>query len=718
MRRHFLGGNLLLTKFLKISFLLLLLSTVFSANASYPFVFGGVNDKNPNIGVDIDSNSDNPECMAIGGNGFLYVGGDFIGDNINFSANFNVATSLVTSALNDTNSAYTDDGFIAAYNANTQLQWVVALQGAGTDKVSAITADDTGNTYVTGSFRSTHNSDMTVNRISTMGVVTPLGDYSTADNWTKAYIMKLSQTGALLWFKVLDGNAPNSDSKGQTIAIDKNQNVYVGGEFANVIDFDPSANETVISSAQNGLNDPEDPPGSDAFVMKLTGNGDFVWVKTLGGENNGDEVNQIVVDSANNVLYIGGTLSSDDGGVNMNGSVNTLEFTSTGAADGSGTDSGDDFSFVQKLDATNGNIIWSKAFLADAIDDESESSISSIAVNLGDGSVFVAGSFDSNIDFNPDPNTTNTSQSQGSNDDLFFVKLDTNGVYKWHGTLGNANTAEDTDEGIDAIHFGNNKLYISGDYNGAVQVGSGTAANIAVWANNIPASNGDQDALLLQLNPTDGSFIWARNFGGTAYDTGDSFAQDSSNNVYFAGQFKNTIDLDPSVEVLNKTTQEGNGINGRDAFVVKLSENGGLITNNSQPPIAQAQALWNYVQQGQWSMIDGSASYDLNGETLTFSWRQVKGPRLTMLDSEQNELTFIAPFVTDIVEIVIELVVKNGAYNSQPVLVTFNVGPGAAQEVGTVEIVDSSDGSSLSFIGIFLLMFMAIRRNITSNRKA
>ena len=174
-----------LLKFLKLSVVLMVLTTAFTANASFPFVFGGVNDKDPGVGKNIDSNSDNPHAMTIGGNDILYIGGDFLGENINFSANFSMNSSLVTSTLEDGDLEYSDDGFIAAYKANTELQWIVAVQGHGTDLVSAVTSDDSGNVYATGRFRNTIAGDMNLNRISTTGVVTPLGTYPTGNDQTK-----------------------------------------------------------------------------------------------------------------------------------------------------------------------------------------------------------------------------------------------------------------------------------------------------------------------------------------------------------------------------------------------------------------------------------------------------------------------------------------------------------------------------------------------------
>lgn len=703
--------NFRIPKFSKAVLTLVLLVSTFSASASYPFVFGGVNDDDPTLGLNIDSNSDNPETMAVGGNGYLYIGGDFLGADINFSANFTNNNSLVSSTIETQVNEYTDDAFIAAYKANTELQWVVSLQSADNSRVYAVTADDSGNVYATGYFNSTVQGSMQLNRISSNGVVTQLGSFSTTANHEMAFILKLSPSGSLTWFKILDGSGADSESAGRAIAIDDAENVYVGGEFRDEIDFDPNANSTLISS-----NDGEDDDNSDAFVIKLSNSGSLLWVKTLGGENSGDQINDMAIDSANNALYIGGTLSSDSDGVNLDGDINTLEFDSespAGATDNSGTESDYDFGFVQKIQTTDGNLVWSRVFLADDCVEDSNSSVSTITLNLADNSVFVAGNFDNLIDFDPSFTANRTNGSSGD-EDLFFVKLDASGNYLWHGVLGNQ--AGNTDEGIDAIHFGNDKLYISGDYSGVSIVGSGTAAGISTWANNIPASNGDQDALLLQLNASDGSFVWARNFGGTDYDTGDSFAQDSDNNVYFAGQFKNTIDLDPSVSVLNATTKDGIGSGGRDAFVVKLSESGGLITAVSNPPVAIANAIFNYVQQNQWGKVEGADSYDLNGESLNFTWRQVEGPQLTIL-TDDEELTFVAPFVDELVRITVELVVSNATFKSQPIEVSFFVGPDSKAEFDLADIAEKSDGGALGYAVMFLLLLVAMRRGVKASTR-
>lgn len=65
----------------------LFLGSQANASTGLPFVFGGVNDADTSSVVNIDRNSDDPYALAIDGNGNIFVGGDTLGENINFSAN-------------------------------------------------------------------------------------------------------------------------------------------------------------------------------------------------------------------------------------------------------------------------------------------------------------------------------------------------------------------------------------------------------------------------------------------------------------------------------------------------------------------------------------------------------------------------------------------------------------------------------------------------------
>ncbi|MBK9317796.1 MAG: hypothetical protein IPM91_02425 [Bacteroidetes bacterium] len=86
-------------------------------------------------------------------------------------------------------------------------------------------------------------------------------------------------------------------------------------------------------------------------------------------------------------------------------------------------------------------------------------------------------------------------------------------------------------------------------------------------------SNGADDIFYLKLNGN-GAFVWAKNIGGTgiAGGSGRSLKIDNSGNIYTCGEYRGTLDFDPSPNVFNLIS------NGDfDLFIAKLDLNGNLI---------------------------------------------------------------------------------------------------------------------------------------------
>ena len=81
-------------------------------------------------------------------------------------------------------------------------------------------------------------------------------------------------------------------------------------------------------------------------------------------------------------------------------------------------------------------------------------------------------------------------------------------------------------------------------------------------------SVGDYDIFILKLD-SGGHLCWAKAMGGTAFDRCFSLALDASGNVYSAGQFSGTADMDPGPGVFNLT--------GGGSFISKLDSSGNFI---------------------------------------------------------------------------------------------------------------------------------------------
>ena len=126
---------------------------------------------------------------------------------------------------------------------------------------SSISSDAIGNIYTTGYFAGTVDFDPG-NGITTL-------DPTGAD----IFVHKMDSSGNFIWARSFGGIG---EDRGLSLKVDDLGNVYTTGAFNGTADFDPSTGTANLTS--NGF--------QDAFVSKLNANGDFVWVKQMGGSIN------------------------------------------------------------------------------------------------------------------------------------------------------------------------------------------------------------------------------------------------------------------------------------------------------------------------------------------------------------------------------------------------------------------------------------------------
>lgn len=173
------------------------------------------------------------------------------------------------------------------------------------------------------------------------------------------------------------------------------------------------------------------------------------------------------------------------------------------------------------------------------------------------GNVYINGAFTGTSDFDPGPAVVElTSAGNPGILDGFLVKLDADGDLIWAKRFGGPNA--DRCNGIALDLDGN--IYCSGFVNSTAEFSfnSGTIT--------LPATS--TTGFVLKMDPT-GSTGWVRPITG---GNGLTMTVDVQNNVYVAGFFLNTIDLDPGEGI-----QEATSAGGSDMFVCKLNEQGTLV---------------------------------------------------------------------------------------------------------------------------------------------
>lgn len=369
----------------------------------------------------------------------------------------------------------------------------------------------------------------------------------------------------------------SSMSNVRDIKADSAGNTYVVGNYNHSADFNPGPGTAVLSARNDGFTNYV----SDAYVAKYNPQGEFLWVRAIGG--NGDEQgNRVQLDQAGNV-YVVGTLGEESliayfdtaanapsinknaGGYNYteafvakydnNGTFiwgkhfggmgydvgNSLTVSKDGTAVYAGamvspmnaTDTNG--ILLQKFDGANGNTLWRKHLAGK----------NGILAPLGmvldtDENLYVTGALNyaDTVDFDPGANVVNWVSAGGSSNP-FLAKYDSAGNYVWvqGGLQINAGwSAQSQYMAIDD----NNDIYITGYFNGELTMDS--AGTIVVL--NVNANDG-----FTAKYDSDGHCVWANSFGSASNEGSDGIALDRAGNVIITGTFRLSVDFNPGSSV-------------------------------------------------------------------------------------------------------------------------------------------------------------------------
>lgn len=200
-------------------------------------------------------------------------------------------------------SASAKDAFVLSLNNLGDFVWVKGIAGSNNQIGLGIDIDNNNNLYVTGSFMGT-------TAFATLGAIN-----ITSNGEADGFIAKYDHAGGNpLWVKRI-GGADNDEIK--CVKVDKiSNNIYVGGTFRVTVDFDPGAGideATSIGTALGGFNN------TDAFIVKLDQNGNYIW-KNIHANDELLALKNIDVDIEGNIYAVGtftGTVTTSHGVTNL-----------------------------------------------------------------------------------------------------------------------------------------------------------------------------------------------------------------------------------------------------------------------------------------------------------------------------------------------------------------------------------------------------------------
>ncbi len=243
-------------------------------------------------------------------NGSIYVTGYF-----KVTANF-AGTYLTSAGLKDI--------FIAKYTSDGVFQWVKKAGGPGDDEGAAVTADAGGNVYITGYYSNTANfggpsitskgsTDIFIAKYNSSGTciwARSIGERGldnghgiAADNSGRIFLTGAfrhttyfgstaltspggkedifvacyNSSGNAVWAKKSGGNL---NDRGRALAIDKNSNVYITGNYCLNASFGTKTIYGVDSA--------------EIFFASYDAAGNFRWVLNVGGEKDAPDPNRYI----------------------------------------------------------------------------------------------------------------------------------------------------------------------------------------------------------------------------------------------------------------------------------------------------------------------------------------------------------------------------------------------------------------------------------------
>jgi hypothetical protein len=219
------------------------------------------------------SNTDSGRGVALDGSGNAYVTG------------YASTGFPTTSGVISTSNQGSFDAFAVKYSSSGALVYSTFLGGSSTDYGYAISADGSGNAYVTG-----------ITYSSTFTGANGSGAQPTNGGGGDAFVLKLNPAAnGLSYFTFLGGSQYDV---GTRIVADSSGNAYVAGETS-------SSNLPIVSAFQPSLNG-----STNGFAAKLNPAGTAFLYETYIGGNRTDSLNGLALEVGSGSVYLAGSTDS------------------------------------------------------------------------------------------------------------------------------------------------------------------------------------------------------------------------------------------------------------------------------------------------------------------------------------------------------------------------------------------------------------------------
>lgn len=398
----------------------------------------------------------------------------------------------------------------------------------------------------------------------------------------------------------------------KAIASNQNDEIIIAGSFSGTVDVDPG-DAVVEIVADNSVQE----YSNDFFVLKLSAQGDFIWVRTFGGQFE-DFISSMGIDSQDNILITG--VFRDTINLDSNGSA--LYGVTDNSING----------FLLKLDEA-GELVWAKAYGGEGFIKPTD-----LLIDQEDNYITV-GEYSDTVDF--DPNNGVSLESGVPNEPflrkIYVQKIDSDGSFIWSRSYGSAainspcsivgnlnneltisgifSDTFDVDPGLGEVLFVDTIDHVSifqstinqqGDFIDGGIVSS--EADKGLWlvesisdrvgnsyvlgyfegqmdvdmSENTYLLNAGKPTLFLKKQSPNGTFMWGKTIDVGSIADSYQIQVDRFGSVYLMGSFSDTVDFDGGPNEWMEHSVPATPFGGpRDAFILKLNSHGDFVGVNT-----------------------------------------------------------------------------------------------------------------------------------------
>jgi hypothetical protein len=401
--------------------------------------------------------------------------------------------------------------FLSVSALAQQYNWFKQFGGPEDERVAHMQIDNDGHLILVGNFENTVDFDFS------SGVTE-----ASSNGYYDVFVAKYDTTGALIWLRTF-GSAQWDYVN--TLLIDADNNIYIGGNYGATMDIDPGPGETLLVPSG----------GLSAYVLKLNEDGAYQWSRNLTG---GIDLRIKAIKNGPQGVVVGGSFW---GTCQFNNEGSSVELTSVSSSqdvfvltvDNAGA-------FVDVKQVGNSGQNMPKGFDVDT-----------------EGNIYFSCEFEGSIDVDPGPGTTTLVANNPSDYRQFVAKYSPTMELIWAKMPMFPSYSQIRHITVPS----NDEIVLLGCFKDSIQF-----ADFGDLDWYFPV--GDDDQFVAKINGA-GELLWIRTYGNEFEDDNAKMYIDPAGNIYLYDRFEGTMDMDPGSGIVEATS-----IGTTDQYLLKLDSDG------------------------------------------------------------------------------------------------------------------------------------------------